>query len=125
MCPAWFGQKHSSNRINFHMPYSKNMSKHWTERNGGIWPNRASASDKLVYEMYDSKNDAFILVWERASDGFFEAEYLVKGKPDPQWTLPFWENIGGHGIFETQANALSNMKAIANNRLRGGVSLER
>jgi hypothetical protein len=99
------------------------MSKHWTERKGGIWPSRPAALGKLVYEMYDSTNDAFILVWQRACDGFFESEYLVKGKPDPQWSLSFWENIGGHGIFETQADALSNVKAMANRHLQDGVPL--
>jgi hypothetical protein len=91
------------------------MSKQWTERNGGIWPSRAPASATLVDETYDSTHDAFILIWRRASDGFFEAEYLVKGKPDPQWSLPFWENIAGYGIFETQADALSNIREIAKN----------
>jgi hypothetical protein len=123
--PSENGQKRSINRSNFYLLSQQNMSKHWTERNGGVWPSRASVSGKLVYEMYDSTNDAFILVRQRACDGFFEAEYLVKGKPDPQWSLPFWENIGGNGIFETQSDALSNIITITNNHLRGGMPPER
>lgn len=89
------------------------MSAPWNERHGAIWPNRASAHDKLVDEQYNSTSDAFTLIWQRAIDGFYEAEYLVKGKVNPQWSLPFWENLAGQGIFETLADARSYLEAFA------------
>jgi hypothetical protein len=90
------------------------MSAPWTERNGGIWLNRASTSDKLVVEEYDAMSDTFTLIWQRASDGYFQIEYLVKGKArtDPQWSLPFWGNIAGQGIYGTLADAQADLKAI-------------
>lgn len=79
------------------------MSTPWTERHGGIWPNQTATLNQLVVETYDSQSDAFTLIWQRASDGHFQIEYLVKGKAriDPQWSLPFWGNIAGQGIYET------------------------
>lgn len=94
------------------------MSTPWTERKGGIWPSRASVKDKLVHEEYDSARDAFMLIWQRESDGFFEIQYLVKGKVEPQWSLPFWENIAGHGIFENEADATSELEAFTDNYRR-------
>jgi len=94
------------------------MSTPWTERKGGIWPTRSSAKDKLVYEEYDSARDAFMLIWQRESDGFFEIQYLVKGNVEPQWSLPFWENIAGHGIFENEADPTSELEAFADNYRR-------
>ena len=90
------------------------MSTPWTERHGGIWLNRASTLDKLVFEKYDSESDSFTLIWQRASDGHFQIEYLVKGKAhsDPQWSLPFWGSIAGQGIYGTLADAEVDLKAI-------------
>lgn len=90
------------------------MSKPWTERHGGLWLNRAETKDQLVREHYDEEADAFTLIWRRASDGYFQVEYLVKGKAqtDPQWSLPFWGNIAGQGIFGTRADAERHLKAI-------------
>lgn len=90
------------------------MSKPWTERHGGIWLNRASTVDQLVVEEYDSESDSFTLIWQRASDGHFQIEYLVKGSAssDPQWSLPFWGNIAGQGIYGTFADAQADLKAI-------------
>lgn len=90
------------------------MSTRWTERHGGIWLNRANTLNKLVVEEYDSESDSITLIWQRASDGYFEVEYLVKGKvrSDPQWSLPFWGNIAGRGIYGTLADAQANLKAI-------------
>jgi hypothetical protein len=92
------------------------MSTPWTERHGGLWLNRATTADELVSEKYDSEHDAFILIWRRAYDGYFMAEYLVKGKAnsDPQWSLPFWGNIAGQGIFGTLEDAQRHLRAIAN-----------
>ncbi|TVO52665.1 hypothetical protein [Denitromonas halophila] len=92
-----------------------NMSKPWTERHGGLWLNRARTSDKLVAEEYDEKHEAFTLIWQRASDGHFQVEYLIKGKEhrDPQWSLPFWGNIAGQGIFGTLGDAQAHLKAVA------------
>jgi hypothetical protein len=94
------------------------MSAPWIERHGGLWLNRAEASDKLVAEEYDPVRDAFLLVWQRASDGLFQVEYLVKGKArtDPQCSLPLWGNVAGPGIFGTLDDAQSHLKAIANER---------
>ncbi|MDE3071664.1 MAG: hypothetical protein KGJ63_02900 [Pseudomonadota bacterium] len=90
------------------------MSAPWTERHGGIWLNRANTANKLVIEEYDAESDAFTLIWQRASDGYFQIEYLVKGKArtDPQWSLPFWGNIAGQGIYGTLADAKTDLKAI-------------
>ncbi|MET3137074.1 hypothetical protein AAKU61_001426 [Undibacterium sp. GrIS 1.2] len=90
------------------------MSKPWTERHGGIWLNKASTVDQLVVEEYDSERDSFTLIWQRASDGHFQIEYLVKGNAssDPQWSLPFWENIAGQGIYGTLSDAQADLKAI-------------
>lgn len=65
------------------------MTSPWTERHGGLWINRASTRNELFVEEYDSNRDSFTLIWKRAVDGHFEAEYLVKGKTgtDPQWSL--------------------------------------
>ncbi|QTN26200.1 hypothetical protein HZ993_12675 [Rhodoferax sp. AJA081-3] len=91
------------------------MSKPWVERSGGIWLSRAQTFDKLLVEEYDQEHDAFILIWQRASDGHFQVEYLVKGKEhrDPQWSLPFWGNIAGQGIYGTLADANADLNAIA------------
>jgi hypothetical protein len=94
------------------------MSTPWTERNGGIWPSRASAKDKLVYEEYVSAHDAFVLIWQRESDCLFEAEYLVKGKAEPQWSLLFWENVAEHGVYESQTDAHADIKAFMGNYRR-------
>jgi len=90
------------------------MSTPWTERHGGIWLNSAGTVNKLVVEEYDSESDSFTLIWQRASDGHFQIEYLVKGKArsDPQWSLPFWGNIAGQGIYGTLADAQADLKAI-------------
>jgi hypothetical protein len=90
------------------------MSTPWTERHGGIWLNRASTVNQLVVEEYDSESDSFTLIWQRVSDGHFQIEYLVKGKAssDPQWSLPFWGNIAGQGIYGTLADAQADLKAI-------------
>jgi hypothetical protein len=91
------------------------MSSPWIERHGGLWLNRAKTSNKLVHEEYDSEHDAYILIWQRASDGHFEVEYLIKGKEDrdPQWSLPFWGSIAGHGIYGTLADATAHLNAVA------------
>jgi hypothetical protein len=90
------------------------MSAPWTERHGGIWLNRANTLNKLLVEEYDSESDSFTLIWQRASDGYFLIEYLVKGKAhsDPQWSLPFWGNIAGQGVYGTLADAQADLKAI-------------
>lgn len=92
------------------------MSEAWIERHGGLWINRAETASKLVVEQYDSEHDAFTLIWQRASDGFFEVEFLLKGKAcsDPQWSLPFWESVAGQGIYGTLADAHSHLRAIIN-----------
>lgn len=97
------------------------MSTPWTERHGGIWLNRATTSDELLSERYDPEYDAFVLIWRRALDGRFVAEYLVKGKAvsDPQWSLPFWGNIAGQGIFGTLEDAHRHLKAVAGEHHRG------
>jgi|SRR5471030_1173917 len=91
------------------------MTSPWTERHGGLWINRASTRNELVVEEYDSNRDSFPLIWKRAVDGHFEAEYLVKGKTgtDPQWSLPLWGNIAQSGIFGTQEDARNYVNAIA------------
>jgi len=91
------------------------MNAPWIERNGGLWLNRATTSRNLVLEEYDVENDAYTLIWQRASDGHIEVEYFVKGKEhrDPQWSLPFWGSIAGHGIYETLADAQAHLQAIA------------
>ena len=91
------------------------MSKPWTERHGGLWLNRAETKDKLVRELYDEETDTFTLIWQRASDGHFQVEYLVKGnaRTDPQWSLPLWGNIAGQGIFGTLGDAERHVKVIS------------
>jgi hypothetical protein len=91
------------------------MTAPWAERNGGLWLNRAGTSDKLIAEQYHSEQDVYTLIWQRASDGLFQAEYLVKGKAqtDPQWSLPFWGNIADQGIFGTIGDAQLHLQAIA------------
>ena len=68
-----------------------------------------------MLEEYDAKHDAYMVIWQRASDGHFEVEYLVKGKEhrDPQWSLPCWGSIAGHGIYGTLADAQAHLQAIA------------
>jgi hypothetical protein len=92
------------------------MSAPWIERHGGLWLNRSKTRDRLVTEQYDAVRDAFILIWQRASDGHFQVEYLVKGKAhtDPQRSLPLWGNIAGPGIFGTLNDAQVHLEAIAN-----------
>lgn len=48
------------------------MSTPWIERHGGLWLNRAKTNNTLVIEQYDTDHDAFILVWQRAYDGFLK-----------------------------------------------------
>jgi len=91
------------------------MTSPWTERHGGLWISRATTSKELIVEEYDPVRDSFTIIWRRMADGYFEAEYLVKGKAgtDPQWSLPLWGNISQSGIFGTQEDARAYVNAIA------------
>ncbi|MBN3724434.1 hypothetical protein [Burkholderia sp. Ac-20379] len=91
------------------------MSQPWVEKRGGLWINRAETCNELVVEEYDDENDAFLLIWRRASDGLYTTEYLVKGKAhrDPQYVLPFWGNIARAGLFGSISDARAHASAIA------------
>ena len=91
------------------------MTAPWIERHGGLWLNRAATANRLLVEEFNAEHDAFTLIWQRASDGNFQAEYLVKGKAhtDPQWSLPFWGNIAGQSIFGTVEDARVHVLAIS------------
>lgn len=91
------------------------MSKPWVEKRGGLWINRANTCDELIVEEYDDENDAFLLIWRRAADGLYSTEYLVKGKEhrDPQYSLPFWGNVAGQGLFGSISDARTHASAIA------------
>jgi hypothetical protein len=92
------------------------MSAPWIERHGGLWLNRAKTRDNLVSEEYDPLYDAFSLIWQRASDGYFQVEYLVKSKAetDPPGMLPLWSGIASQGLFGTLTDARLHLEAIAN-----------
>ncbi len=90
------------------------MSTSWTERHGAIWLDRANTVNKLVAEEYDSESDFYTLIWQRACDGHFQIEFLVKNSAtsDPQWSLPFWGNIAGQGIYGTLVDAQNDLALI-------------
>jgi hypothetical protein len=96
------------------------MNAPWVERHGGLWINRAGTLNKLIVEQYDPEQDAITLIWQRASDGNFQVEYLVKGNAykDPQWSLPLWGNIAGQGIFGTIGDARRHLEAVVDQRRR-------
>lgn len=64
-------------------------------------------------EAYNFAREAFSLIWRRASDGYYEVEYLRKENAGPQWSLPFWKNVADSGIFETEDDARLYINAIS------------
>jgi len=96
------------------------MVAQWVKRYGGLWLNRASTKDRLVREHYDRQSDVITLVWQRASDGYYRVEYLVKGKAttDPPETLPLWGDVAGSGIYGSIEDAERHLAAIAGQRSR-------
>jgi len=94
------------------------MSDGWTEREGGIWKPASRVSSKLILERFDSRRHSFQLIWQRDCDGYFQVEFLIKdeGASDPQWSLPFWEDIAQGGIIESQSAAEALLKSISDER---------
>ena len=84
----------------------------WEERHGGLWVDRAEPNDTVLSEHYDPELDSFMLIRQRASDDYFQVEFLIK-VADPQFSLPVWDNIAGEGIFGTLAEAERHLKTLA------------
>ena len=84
------------------------------EYHGGLRFDRSASAPEVLSEEYDATLDAIKAIYRRKGDGFYEVEFSIKGKAtsDPQWSLPFWGNVAGQGIFGTLEDAQAHLRSV-------------
>ena len=84
------------------------------ERHGGIWVEERLSAKTLVSEEYDQVLDSITSIYQRKLDGHYECTFCVKPMHNngSQWSMPFWSNIAGQGIFGRMEEAFAHLQVI-------------